>query len=186
MLWPSRAPTGDSVAFTSWRLGAADRSRYVYFDATATVPGRQGQGLVPRLQARPILQAILRNPMRPVFHVIRTRSPVAGRMTIRTCRAGAVHPDPDGRPVPPEIQRLAVEIAEKLGQAEALDVDTLRLEGAYAGVGGLYAEGQEPQTGDERLDGYINHHLGPDDGMLVFGQVTILDPLRLAITRLCR
>jgi hypothetical protein len=177
---------GDPLAFTTWRAGTFGGERCVYFDATATVPGRQRAGLVPRLQAPAIRRPLARNPTRPVYHVVRTRSPVAWRLTLRTSRPGAAWPRPEGASPPAAVQAIARGVAEWLHQADHLDAATLRIRDAYAGLEGLYGDHERPRAGDRALDGFVDRLLGPDDGMLVIGRLTVVDLARFAVRTLKR
>lgn len=166
----TRDGIGRPLAATSFRRGPG----FVFFGPTATLPEAQRRGLVPRLQRRVLLPELLRRPWRPIHHVIRTRSPVALRLSERTFGRDRVDPCRDGRPPGAEAARIAETVADWLGQRDALEPATLRLRGAYAGLGTLYAPDREPSSDDPSIDRWFAERLAPNDALLVVGKIDVL------------
>ena len=83
----------------------------------------------------------------------------------------------DGRERRAQLARAAA-VAAQLGQADRLEPATLRLRGAYAGLGALYAPDREPRSGDAELDAWMAARLEPDDGLLVVGRLGLVTLLR--------
>ncbi len=166
------------VGWTSYRKLRLAGARALYMDTTGIVPEHQRHGLIPAIQSRVVLRALLARPLRPLHVVYRTRNPVVWRGLRRRLGEENVAP-----PLRGEVQSwapgLAAALRGLLAEPGELELETLVVRGAYADRGGaVYGEAEAPRSGDSETDAYFEERLGPDDALLVIARTTLMGMLR--------
>lgn len=128
--------SGSPAGWVSGRRESWGDRRVSYAASAGVAPHIQGGGLSAALWRRVVMREVIRAFPRPLFVVLRTGNPLV--YDAWTAAAGgpeAVHPRP-GIPVPPDVQAMARDAAEYLGQAADIDLATLRIDDAYRAVPG--------------------------------------------------
>jgi hypothetical protein len=171
---------GEVVGWTSYRYLRLTAMRVLYMDTTGVVPEHQRHGLIPAIQSRVVLRALLVRPLRPLHVVYRTRNALVWRGLRRRLGDANVAPPLRGEPQG-WAPRVAAALHDRLAEPGELDLDTLVVRGAYAERGGaVYGEAATPRSGDPEPDAYFESRLGPDDAFLVIARTTLIGMLRLA------
>ncbi len=164
------APDGEPVGWTSCRAAKLASGCFLYWDATGIIPQHQRHGLIPQVQGRVYRRAVLTKGRAPLWVVYRTRSPVVLRSLRNALGPSNVHPSLDA-PVPQLVRAVAAEVAGWLGDMPAVDISTLVVRGAYAGLERLYSPEQEPRSKEPAVDDFMASRLGEHDGLLVLARV---------------
>lgn len=160
---------GELVGWSGYRARTIVGERVVYFASTGLLPRCQGHHLIPTVQLLAARDEARRHPTRPVTLAVRTRSPHAYRLALRTFGDNGVAPTLDGS-VPHERRAFAQAMAVWLGP-ELYDPATSVVTGAYRSYGALY--GEDPRSGDPAVD-ELFARLGSDDALLVFGNGAVV------------
>lgn len=157
------APDDEVVGWAGYQRKRFFEKRAVYLDAAGLLPEHRRSKLSARVQARFLISEVLfRNPFGHTYVILRTQNPGIHAGFTKTFGADRVFPQPD-RPVPEEVQRIAVEAMRWLGhRPEKIDARRLVVKDALDGVlSQLY--GQAPRSGDPELDGFFAEHITSTD-----------------------
>lgn len=164
--------TGAPAGWVSGRREGWGGRRVFYAASAGVAPHIQGGGLSAALWRRVVLRELVRAFPRPLFVVLRTGNPLV--YDAWTAAAGgphAVHPRP-GVPVPTDIQQMARDAAQYLGQAADLDLATLRIAEAYRAVpGGLWRH--RPRSRHEQTNTWFDNTLQATDAFIVVAKFTL-------------
>lgn len=156
----------DLVGWTSYSLVKADKSTIVYNDSSGITPPHQKNKLMGRLFQKRVSDCIAEYADKniPLLFATRTETPVMYSMQKKL--TDTLYPSPD-YPTPDFISDQALIMADWLGQKDKLDKKSLIIRNAYAMLDELY--GELPSSGDDVLDHWIRHELGPLDAFLLIG-----------------
>ncbi len=156
----------DLVGWTSYSLVKADKSTIIYNDSSGITPPHQKNKLMSRLFQKRVSDCIAEyaDENIPLLFATRTETPVMYAMQKKL--TDMLYPSPD-YPTPDFIGDQALIMADWLGQKDKLDKKSLIIRNAYAMLDELY--GELPSSGDEVLDQWIRHQVGPLDAFLLIG-----------------
>jgi hypothetical protein len=169
---------GEVIGWTSYRRLELVGARILYMDTTGIVPAHQRHGLIPMIQSRVVLLALLARPLSPLHVVYRTRNPVVWRGLRRRLGEDRVAPRLRGD-VQVWAPQLAIALQGELGETGEVDPRTLVVHGAYAGRGGaVYGEAETPSSGNPEADAYFEERLDSDDALLIIARATLIPMLR--------
>jgi len=171
---------GSPAGWVSGRRESWGNRRVFYAASAGVAPHIQGGGLSAALWRRVVMREIRRAFPRPLFVIMRTGNPMV--YDAWTGAAGgpeAVHPRP-GIPVPPDVQAVAKDAAQYLGQVADIDLATLRINDAYRDVpGGLWSN--RPSSRDERTNAWFDSTLQPTDAFVVVAKFSLLGVARRSL-----
>ncbi|MBQ0928698.1 hypothetical protein [Saccharopolyspora endophytica] len=149
--------------------------RCFYANSAGVHPDHQGAGLSSTIWRALLRSAIVKAAPRSLHAVMRTGNPlVYGAWSSATGRPDATWPAP-GRTIPDHVQRIAVDAATDLGQADRLDRRTLVITDAYDEAG-LWT--QRPTSDRTGIDEWFASILGPRDAIVL---VVRFNPARIAL-----
>jgi hypothetical protein len=162
---------GRMVGWSGYQTFDAGEFTNVYIDSTGIVSGDQSRGVMRSLfdsRIRHVALPWLARNGAPLFISARSESPIFYKLMRSLVQPGALFPHPGAAP-PPDIERCARDLAERLGQTDILEPGTLVLRNAYGSiVEELY--GALPSSGEPELDRLFRSELGPLDAYLLVGR----------------
>lgn len=156
--------------------------RCFYANSAGVHPKYQGVGISSTIWRVLLRSALVKAFPRNLYVVMRTGNPlVYGAWTTAAGRSDVVWPTPGGA-VPQHVQRIAVDVAADLGQADRLDPNTLVITDAYDETEvGLWKE--RPTSDRKDIDDWFAEILGPRDAVVL---VVAYNPFQIAIDEVLR
>ena len=177
------AQSGEIVAWVANSQFRVGNRRVFYAFSAGVNPDHQGLGFSSRIWRMLLMPTLFAAPHRSLYVTMRVGNPlVYSAWAAGATRATDVYPRPGLASLPVDIQQVAIAVADRIGQKQQLESETLVIRDAYGfSEKGLWK--QRPTTDWEEIGTWMTDLLSVRDAIIM---VVVFSPFKMAINEVAR